>query len=490
VDFEFKTQPFAHQMRIWEETKDREFHGLFLEMGVGKTKIAIDTAAWKYLNQDCNGLLVIAPNGVHQNWIFEEIPKHWPDDVPYSAAVYYSSKSKSQKQQKAVAAILDASHHRVAILSMSYDALNTEAGRETAERFLKTRKNPMMICDESARIKTPSAKRTQAIVSMRGNSGLASLAKYRWALTGTPVANGPFDVFTQIKFLNPQFWMQYGLSPFSVFKRVFGIFEARPFAKGGVCVGYQNLERLHTLLDQVSTRITKDECLDLPPKIYKKLFFALSEDTQALYDGLRDNYMVDLEGGAEINAPLAIVRLTRLQQLTCGFMSVDGEQGVQPLLDKKGKPDNPRLALLKEICEDLDSAIIWGRYQKDIDNIVAALGSDKCAVIDGRVPDHQRKELIDKFQSGAVPYFVGNPAAISEGVTLHRTSTVIYYSNSFKLSERLQSEDRAHRIGQTRNVTIIDLVARGTVDENIVEALRQKLNVASAVTGDNLRDWI
>jgi SNF2 family DNA or RNA helicase len=482
MDFAFKTQPFAHQLRIWSETKDRDYHGLFMEMGTGKTWVAINTAAWKYLNQGCEGLLVIAPNGVHQNWIHEEIPKHWPDAVAWHGVAYYSSKARSKKQQKAVEEVLETDY--MAVLSMSYDALNTEAGRATAERFLKERANCMMVCDESARIKTPSAKRTQAIVSMRGNSGLASLAKFRWALTGTPVANGPFDVFSQIKFLNHQFWSQYGLSPFSVFKRVFGIFESRPFAKWGVCVGYQNLDRLHGLVDQVSTRLTKEDCLDLPPKLYQKMFFDLPPGTQETYDALKNDYMVELEGGAEITAPLAIVRLTRLQQITCGFIAIDGEDEVQPL------EKNPRLELLKEICEDVDSAIIWARYTKDIDNIVAALGSEKCAVIDGRVSDHSRKEQIDRFQGGLVPFFVGNPAAISEGVTLHRTSTVIYYSNSFKLAERLQSEDRAHRIGQTRNVTIIDLVARGTVDERIVAALRDKQNVASAVTGDNLREWI
>jgi SNF2 family DNA or RNA helicase len=448
-----------------------------MDMGTGKSKVCLDTCAHKYLQGQINGLLIVAPNGVHQNWVFEEIPKHLA--VACTSTAYFSARAKTQKQQKAVEEVLAAPG--LAVLTMSYDSLLTAAGRALAEKFLE-RRQTMMVLDESARIKTPKAKRTMAITA------LGRRAAYRWILTGTPVANGPFDVYSQIRFLKEDFWKEFGLHPFSVFKRVFGVFEPRRMGtkRFEQCVGYQNLDRLHKLISKVSTRVTKDECLDLPPKLYQKMYFELNAEQQRLYNALRDDYMVELQGGAgEITAPLAIVRLTRLQQITSGFITIDGEENPQDISEH----DNPRLDLLKQVCEDLDSAIIWARYKRDIDLIKHAL-KDECVVIDGRVPDAQRGELIAKFQSGQVRFFVANPAAISEGVTLHRTSTVVYYSNSFKLSERLQSEDRAHRIGQKNNVTIIDIAAKGTVDERIIEALRNKSNIAAEVTGDNLKEWI
>jgi SNF2 family DNA or RNA helicase len=313
------------------------------------------------------------------------------------------------------------------------------------------------------------------------------MAKYRWILTGTPVPNSPFDVYSQIRFLQPDFWKQHNIPNFSVFKRYFGILVLltlpgrRPFWE---CQGYQNLEELQRILATITTRITKEECLDLPPKVYQKVYFELPPSTRKIYDDLRKNFMVELEGGAEITAPLAIVRLTRLQQITCGFMSTDGSEEVT-LFEK-----NPRLAALTDLVEDLDSALIWARYKKDIDLIVEALGSENCVRIDGSVPDHERADLVEQFQSGQKKYFVGNPAAISEGVTLHRTANGIFYSNGFKLGERIQAEDRLHRIGQKRSVNIWDLSAEDTVDDRIVEALRDKKNVASMVTGDELKEWL
>ncbi len=486
MSFAFKTTPFAHQLRIWDDTRDKTAWGLFMGTGTGKTFVALNTCAQKYLNGFADGLLVVAPSGVHQNWVYEEIPTHLPENVPYDCLAYYTPKAKTKWQQEAVAKVI--ASPGLAILTMSYDAIKTPAGRAVAEEFL-TKRKAMMVLDESHRIKTPSSQQTQACVAIKGNSGLGCMAKYRWILTGTPVTNSPLDVYSQVRFLDPDFWVRHKLSPFTVFKRTFcvqilrSIPGRRPFYD---IVGYQNLDYLHELLSTISTRITKEECLDLPPKLYQKRYFELPPATQRLYKDLRDNFMVELEGGAEITAPLAIVRLTRLQQITCGFVTVDGERQVTPL------EKNPRIDALMEVLSDsnIDSAIIWAHFTRDIDNIVAALGGDKCAVIDGRVPDSERKDLVKKFQSGEVPFFVGNPAAISEGITLHRTATVIYYSNGYKLSERLQSEDRAHRIGQKRNVTIIDLVAEGTVDTRIVKALREKQNIASQVTGDNLREWI
>jgi SNF2 family DNA or RNA helicase len=185
-----------------------------------------------------------------------------------------------------------------------------------------------------------------------------------------------------------------------------------------------------------------------------------------------------------VTAPMAMVRLLRLQQITCGFVPTDDDE----LEEFEGK--NPRLDLLEEICDGLGhSAIIWARFRRDIDLIMQRLG-DRAVRYDGSTSDDDRAKAKERFQAGEVQFFVGNPAAAGTGLTLHKAKTVIYASNSFKLTDRLQSEDRAHRIGQDNQVVYIDLIAPGTVDEHIVRALRDKRDIAGILTGDQLKEWM
>ena len=196
--------------------------------------------------------------------------------------------------------------------------------------------------------------------------------------------------------------------------------------------------------------------------------------------------MAFLDSGDTITAPLALVQLLRLQQITCGFVPTDDGD-----LEEFGG-NNPRLDLLEEICDGLGhKAIIWGRFRRDIDLIMKRLGK-KAVRYDGSTSDDDRAAAKIAFQDpeSEIQFFVGNPAAAGTGLTLHQARTVIYASNSFKLTDRLQSEDRAHRIGQEHPVAYIDLIAPDTVDEHIVRALRDKQDIAAILTGDGLKDWI
>lgn len=479
TEFKFKTTPFAHQREAFTTTRSRPACAFFWEMGTGKSKIILDTAAWLFTQKRIDTLVVIAPNGVHRNWIVNEIPTHLA--VPATTFLYLTSKSGGKRFREEAKKALAAPGFL--IVALSYDAVMTKNGDAFLVAAL-TRRVCMMVLDESARIKTPRAQRTIRLLA-RSKS-----AVYRRVLTGTPVANSPFDVFTQIKFLNHRFWDSIGCHSFAAFKNLFGIWEDRMDPRSGRAyknlVKYRNLKKLHDMVDQIATRVTKDEVLDLPPKLYVKRYFTLSSEQQHAYDLMASDWTVRLQGG-EITAMLAIVQLLRFQQITSGF-AVDVNDNILDL----GKV-NPRItALLDIISETTGQFIVWAKFQHDVGKICAALKEDGITAVryDGTTSDIDRAHAIEAFQSGQARAFVGNPAAAGEGLTLHAARTVIYYNNSFKLTDRLQSEDRAHRIGQSHPVTYIDIVAEDTVDEKIVNALRDKRDIASIITGDILKEWI
>jgi SNF2 family DNA or RNA helicase len=233
-------------------------------------------------------------------------------------------------------------------------------------------------------------------------------------------------------------------------------------------------------------RVTKDEVLDLPPKLYQKRYVELTMKQKRHYNDLKTDYVTLVASGEEISAEMAVTRMLRLQQIVCGYLPF--EDGCPEVEDIPG--GNPRLSALVEMCDDLaHQAIIWARFRADIDRIMSRL-EGRGVRVDGSVVGRDRQDAIEAFKEGTYQFLVANPAAAGTGYTLTEAKTVFYYSNSFKLVDRLQSEDRAHRIGQENAVEYVDFVAAGTIDQYIVKALREKLDVASYINGDILRDWI
>jgi SNF2 family DNA or RNA helicase len=477
-----KTTPFPHQEELHQDTRDLVAYGLFLEQGLGKTKVVLDTAGHLFLEGKIDGLLVIAPPAVAPNWVRDEIPTHLPDAMRARCHLWESKRAKTKKHTKSAEETL--SHDGLAVLVMSYEGFMTDRGTAFAKQFL-TNRTCLYVLDESARIKTPGAKRTKRILAS------AKYAPYRRVLTGTPVANSPFDVFTQLKFLDSEIWAPFGCSNFYAFKTRFGEWVQQKLGSGRSfpkLVKYKNLDVLHKVVDSMGSRMLKEDVLDLPPKLYQKRYFeATPEQTKAIKT-LKEQLYLETEDGKEVTALLAITQLLRAQQILSGFMGVDGEDGEIVELEK-----NPRLDTLMEIVEDCPhKMIVWARFRHDIDNICKALKAAEISHVryDGSVGSDEREVARDSFQKVDAKVFVANPACAGEGLTLHAARTVIYFTNNFKLTDRLQSEDRAHRIGQEFPVNYIDIICSGTIDEKIVAALRDKLDIASVVTGDTLKEWL
>lgn len=486
-DYPYKTQPFEHQRDIFEKHWDRPAFALFWEQGCGKTKPVIDNVAKLWMEGEINGLLIVAPSGVHRNWLTDEIPAHMPDSViPVMRTHLWQSKRSSTKwHQQAVKDII--AHKGLAVLAVNYEAFTTEKGKKAIWAFLKKRRC-LFAVDEAHNIKTPGAKRTMSIIAA------GKYAPYRRLMTGTPIAQGPFDIYAQVRFIFRDFWAKRDMPRFQHFKMRYGVWRTAEevvreegYDPGyDQLIDYKNIDELNDYLRRVGSRKTKDEVLDLPPKLFSKRYVELTDTQRKLYEKLRDEFEAELESGTRIEAPLAIVRMLRLQQIICGYVAAEADEPVELIPGK-----NPRMELLvDDILPNLGhKAIVWGRFKKDIDLMMDALGS-AAVRYDGSVDEDARARAKDDFQKGDAQWFVANPAAGATGLTLHAARTVVYYSNNFKLVDRLQSEDRAHRIGQEHPVNYIDLVAPDTIDTHIVASLRGKFDIATQITGDQIKEWI
>jgi SNF2 family DNA or RNA helicase len=369
--------------------------------------------------------------------------------------------------------------HELHILVMNVEALSTDKGKLFAAKFLRSHKS-MLAIDESTTIKNPKAKRTKNILS------LGDICKYRRIMTGSPVTRNPLDLYSQCEFLNPRL-LQF--TSYYAFRNRYA--EMKTIHVHGRSVNvvhkFQNLKELSETLKPFSYRVLKQDCLDLPEKVYIKREISLSPEQKKLYEQMKKQAIAVLNG-KQVTSVTVLTQLMRLQQITCGHFTAD-DGSIQPV-------KNNRLAELLDVLEEVEGkVIIWGHYQEDVKNIVNILtekyGPGSVVSYYGLTPQEERQKNIKRFQANnGVRFLVGTPQTGGYGITLTEANTVIYYSNGYDLEKRMQSEDRAHRIGQKKTVTYVDIIAQDTVDEKIVKSLRKKINIASEVMGEELRDWI
>jgi len=481
LDYEYKTKPFPHQDKIFQESAEKEFTSLILKPGLGKTKIIIDNISYLYLQDKIDALVVVAPNGVHLNWCSDEIPVHMPDKVlkQTKSFVWHSSKGKTKKAQKDREALLK--HQGLAVLVVAYEATITPLFKDYMRKFFAQRK-VFMALDESHRIKGRGSKCKLTLVAMGGH------AKYRRILTGTPTET-PVDYYSQIRFLSSSFWKEKGFPTATEFDACFCVQVPNRFATGPrakpLTVGYKNLDLLKSLVAETGYCMTlEDAGIHLPPVTYSKRYHEMFPEQRRIYENLVTQFRHEFEDGLIIDCEAAITRLLRLQQVVCGYLGTGPGEPIRRIHEKK----NPRLEMVvDDILEDLPHAgILWCRFTEDVDQLVTALGK-KCVRYDGQVNNDDRAIAKKRFQSGDVQFMVMSSAG-AEGLTLLNAKTSIFYSNSFVAIKREQMEGRTHyRIGQTEHTSVIDVICEGTVDNDIVKALKDKFDISSMLTGERLQ---
>ena len=474
MHYKFKSKPFAHQLKALEMSWDKKVFAYFMEMGTGKSKVLIDNIAMLYDKGKINGALIIAPKGVYKTWHDEQIPDHLPEHIEKKIGLWQTNPDAKDMKQ------LFESSHDLHILIMNVEAFSTKKGKTFAAKFLSCHQS-MMAIDESTTIKNPTAIRSKTIVD------LGKYVAYKRILTGSPVTKSPLDLYNQCFFLDP--WLLNQQSYYA-FRTRYAI--CKKINVNGrqieIVAGYRNLGELSEQLKPFSFRCLKDDCLDLPEKTYMKRVIQLTEEQQKVYDQMKKLALAELNGKLTTTVN-AITQIMRLHQITCGhFKSDDGS--TQTL--KSNRLDQ----LLDVLSEMEGKAVIWAHYRYDIEVIVGAIkkeyGDKSVVTYFGDTSTDDRQKAIKSIQdpNSPVRFIVGTPQTGGYGITLTGASTMIYYSNGYDLEKRQQSEARIDRIGQMKNMTYIDIIAEKTIDEKIVAALRNKVNIASQVMGEELKEWI
>ncbi len=471
--YPYKTEPYEHQKNALSQSAEKTEWAYFMEMGTGKTKVTIDNIAYLYLQRKITSVLIIAPKSVYTNWE-SEIETHMPDVLKYKIYKWNIDKPKDYFK-------MDESPD-LKIFLINVEALSTKRGYQACVEYLLKNRLNFVALDESTTIKNRSAKRTKNIL------GLGRLSHRKRILTGSPITKSPLDLFTQCAFLSPEL---LGFQSYLAFRNRYAEMTDIPVGSGrfiSVPKYYKKLEELEEKMKSFATRIRKDQCLDLKPKVRSKRYIELEGEGKKIYERLKHHALAIVEDST-ISFSNKLTEIIKLHQVCNGFTKDDDGKILQ--LHKS------KLNALEETLEETDGKIIiWANYLYNIreikDFLINKYGPESTVSIYGEVSVQDRKNAVERIQQDPkCRFLVGNPTTGGFGLTLTACNTVIYYSNSYNLEVRMQSEDRAHRMGQKGTVVYIDIVARGTLDEAIMKSLTSKGKLAAKTLGEeDLKSWL
>ena len=480
TNFLLKTDPYDHQLKALQLSHDKENFAYFMEMGCGKSKVLIDNMAWLYWHKKIDTAIIVAPKGVYTNWRNNEIPTHLSDDVSHKVYTWKSNLNKKETTELKNSVGHDA-RSNLRILLINVEAFATKKIFKFLDTFIH-RSNYLIAVDESTTIKNIKAKRTKALIKF------AERAKYKRILTGSPITKSPLDLYSQFLFLDKKI---LGFDSYWSFQGRYAVVKSMKMGSHSFnqVVGYKNLDELKKKIEPYSYRVTKEEALDLPPKIYTSRQVDLTMEQERHYQSIKKSSVALLESGEMVTAPEVMTRLLRLQQLLCGYLITDDGEIMSV--------ESNRIAVLLEVIEEMEGkVIIWSRFRHDIIEISERLksiyGVATTVTYFGDTSMADRDEAIARFQNPEDPtrFFVSNPQTGGMGITLHAAKNVVYYSNDFNLESRVQSEDRAHRVGQHNPVLYVDLVSPNTVDVHIVKTLVNKNKLANITLGERVLEWL
>lgn len=477
--YQHKTRPYDHQRRYLRQSGLRDAYALLSDMGTGKTKMLLDEVAILHLDRRLDMVVITSAKGNYATWV-EEIRKHLPDHIPRLVYLWdgrNNSRVRALHQEMTESRVLR-------FLVINIEALSAgERGRSVVWAMLGSSTRRMMIVDESTLIKGHETVRCLTTVKM------GRACEFRRIATGNPTPNSPLDLWGQFEFLRGSSMGLLGCSSYYTFRARYAIMQDVHIGNGRtrqVPVAFRNLDQLSEVVGQHSFRVRKEECLDLPPKVYQMRLVELSPEQIRIYHDLARMGVAQLDSETVLTVTMVMAQLVKMHQVLCG-----------QVLDNEGiahEIPNRRLeALLDVVAESGKQTIVWSSYRLGARAVSRelrkAFGPESVVEFHGGVSQDDRQLAIRKFQAGDAHFFVATPHTGGRGITLTAAKTVVYYSNSFNLEHRVQSEDRAHRIGQTGSVTYVDLCA-GLLDEKIIKALREKIDLSSQIMRDGYRQWV
>jgi len=442
-----KTKLFKHQSDLVEHIKAKTFWAILFEPGLGKTLAALAVVTERVARDPSYRTLVVVPNTLVDNWA-AEITKH--TDLTYELLIG----SRQQREKK----LFNAAH----LYIINYE------GARTITDSLTTNKFNLMICDESHALKNHASLQSKACYKIAQN------VPHRIIMTGTPILNCPLDVYGQYRTLSTEVFGQ-SYYRFRNTYAIMGGYMNKQVTK------YIHMEDFKRRALMCSTIKTKDECLDLPDKLYETVHLDLPEAQMKMYKALRESFIAEFKDRV-VTAPVVLTRLIRFSQITAGFYKDIG--GEEHEFETNPKQD----WLVQWVQEHQKKVVVFCRFTKEIHMLEARLKNVGLGfvTVDGASKD--RIKLVNQFnEDPAVRVFVGQIDVAGQGINLTGASHVLFLSNNYSYGDRVQAEDRIHRIGQTNNCTYIDVVYRSSVDAAVLRVLQKKENLASMLSNDIIK---
>ena len=452
-------KPFDHQKTGLSRFKDKAYGAIFWEPGCGKTKTMIDILEHKCMTEEIDAALVITTKGLMLNWAEVELPKH--STIQYETQVWKPDPLK----------ITNVMYYFI----VNIDALIGATFPDALKEFMRAYPKFALVLDESTVAKNMKAKRTKMVLRIAGR------AKVRFIMSGTPVTDSPMDLYSQCEILAPRL---LGYNSIYAFKADYAIIKRMKFGSRtfDVVAGYRNLDQLRESLLPFASVVKKADCLDLPPKVYRTIHVPFTTEQTEAYNDLRTKAIAWIQDH-EVTALNAVGLINRLLQICAGQIKLATGNYVSI-------PNN-RISTLTELVFEADKTIVWTSFVNTATDIMAALEKNAIHLYSGQ-GINERQTTINAFKKSKVTPFalVANPASAGHGITLTESHNVIYYSNSWSLEHRLQSEFRTDRIGQTESVLYTDLITKGTVEERVVEMLTTKRNIADTIITSNPKQFL
>lgn len=469
----FKLKPWEHQLEAINRAAATRHFALFFEMGTGKTGTAINCLRWKFMAKgSLLRTLIVGPPIVLENWK-NEFAIHSNINLKDITVLYGKG---SLRKELLITKGWNEDGPIPHIFITNYEALTVMP--EVFELLLKW--NPeVIVWDEAHKLKDMKSKRTKKAIA------LSDRARYRYILTGTPVLNSPMDLFAQFRVLDGG--ATFGANFFAFRNRYFydknaGMPSQRYFPDWRI--REDALEDINKRIKNLSARVKKEECLDLPPLVRKNIFVSLGADQEKHYEEMRKHFITYINDKA-CTAELALTKALRLQQIASGYIKT--EDGTEIKLK-----DNPRLEALHDLLEELTpnhKVLVWACFKENYEQIRSVCDDLKIGYVEvhGETPSSRRFESVENFNNDPkIRVFIGHPGSGGIGINLVSASYSIFYSRSFSLEHDLQAESRNHRGGSHihAKITRIDLIAKDTIDELIQERLAKKEAISEKVLRD------
>lgn len=474
--------PWAHQQKEWDEHRDDDARALLWQMRTGKTRSTIDVAMYRrFIKGDIDGLLILAPNGVHVNWIRRQLPQHAWKDHPWKGLAWQARLRKRPEVARAEADLL-AYREGLAVLTVNSESLVNDDAAKLIRKFLKNRR-VMLVVDESHDFRSPGSRRTKRVRALK------KYCPVRRILTGTAVDNSPLAAFSQFEILGDA---ALGFPRFAEFEGHFAEYQSLKTVGGRSyekLMGYRNLEELRARIAQWSSVVLRSDVEDMSGLIYDQRDVLMTDAQENAYRRMVEDFIVELEEG-DIEALEPGARIIKLQQIASGW-AVGSDGTVHDLVDDE---HNPRLqAMLDEVRSATGKTIVWCQFHEDIKRVTRVLRAAGIGTVEyhGRITSQARRdEAIDRFQGDpSIRAFVGQPASGGAGLELSAAELVLWYSHTFNLITRNQAEERASAVGGDA-VYLRDLVVPGTVDGYILSNLNEKRDVRDMLTGPGLKEHL